>query len=314
MVVLDGHTVNPGDSSWDPLAGLGDLEVFDRTPPGEIVKRARGATILLTNKTALRDDTLAALPDVRFIAVLATGYDVVDVAAARRRDVPVSNVPEYGTASVAQHTFALVLELAHRVGVHANAVAAGEWSASPDFCFWKSAPVELEGATIGIVGFGRIGRRVAEIARVFGMEVIVVSRSRPPAHARVRSVDLPRLFAEADVVSLHCPATEETRGMVGRELLSRMKPSAFLVNTARGALIDEAALAAALDDGRLAGAALDVVSEEPIRRENPLLRARNCILTPHLAWASLVARRRLVTVSADNVRSFLAGRPQNVVN
>ncbi|MGH7821841.1 MAG: D-2-hydroxyacid dehydrogenase [Candidatus Binatia bacterium] len=313
IVVLDGHTVNPGDNPWDALARLGELEVHARTAPGEVVSRARHAAILVTNKTPVTGELLERLPDVRFIAVLATGYDCVDVAAARRRKVPVSNVPEYGTASVAQHTFALFLELAHRTGDHVRAVAAGEWSSSEDFCFWKAPPLELEGLTLGIVGFGRIGRRVARLARAFGMKVIVASRSEPVDDG-VSRVELDDLFTVADVVSLHCPATPETRALADRGRLSRMKPTAFFLNTARGALVDEAALAEALNAGRLAGAALDVVSEEPIRPDNPLLTARNCILTPHLAWASLAARRRLMAVTVENVRSFLAGSPRNVVS
>ncbi|MGH7858706.1 MAG: D-2-hydroxyacid dehydrogenase, partial [Candidatus Binatia bacterium] len=262
IVVLDGHTVNPGDNPWDELGSLGELHVHDRTRPDEIVARSRGAEIILTNKTPLTAETLAALPELRFVAVLATGYDCVDIAAAQRRNVPVSNVPEYGTASVAQHTFALLLELAHRVGEHSKAVAAGEWSASPDFSFWKTPPLELEGLTMGIVGYGRIGRRVAALARSFGMKVIVASRSEPE-DGSVSNAGLADLFTQADVVSLHCPATVETRGIVGSALLGRMKPTAFLLNTARGSLVDEAALAEALNAGRLAGAGLDVVSEEP---------------------------------------------------
>jgi glycerate dehydrogenase len=306
IVVLDGHTLNPGDNPWDPVARLGDLTVYDRTPSSQIVERAGGAEIVLTNKTPLDRPTISALPELRFIAVTATGFNVVDVAAARSRDIAVSNVPEYGTDSVAQHTFALLLELANRVTLHADAVAGGEWSRAADFSFWKAPLVELSGSTMGIVGLGRIGRRVAEIARAFAMRVVT-------ATTRDRA-KLERLFSKSDVVSLHCPLDAENAGFVDRDLLRRMKPTAFLLNTARGGLIDERALRAALDVGELAGAALDVVSSEPIDPTNPLLGARNLILTPHLAWASLAARRRLMAATAQNVEAFLGGAPINVVN
>jgi glycerate dehydrogenase len=262
---------------------------------------------VLTNKTPLDAVTLGALPRLRFIAVLATGYDVVDVAAARAKGVAVSNVPQYGRDSVAQHTFALLLELSNHTALHAAAVSAGEWSRSADFCFWKTPIVELAGLTMGIVGFGSIGRRVAEIARAFGMRVITASTSADRGKVT-------RLFADADVVSLHCSLTADNARFVDRTLLRRMKPSAFLINTARGGLIDEPALRAALDAGDIAGAALDVASREPIDPANPLLGAPNLILTPHIAWASLAARQRLMAITARNVEAFLAGVPINVVN
>jgi len=308
IVVLDGHTLNPGDNPWDPIARSGELTVFDRTPPALVVERARDAVIVLTNKTPLDAQAIGALPCLRFIAVLATGYDVVDVVAARARGVPVSNVPEYGTESVAQHTFALLLELCNRTATHAAAVASSEWSRSPDFSFWKAPLVELSGLTMGIVGSGRIGRRVAEIARAFGMRVATASSRRADR------TELIRLFAEADVVSLHCPLTTENARFVNRDLLRRMKPTAFLLNTARGGLIDEAALRAALEAGELAGAGLDVASREPIDAANPLLGAPNLVLTPHIAWASLAARRRLMEATARNVEAFLAGAPINRVD
>lgn len=312
IVVLDGHTVNPGDNSWDPIARLGDLTVFDRTPDALVVERGHGAEILLTNKTPLSATTLAALPALRFVAVLATGYDVVDVSAARRRGVTVSNVPEYGTDSVAQHVFALLLELSNRSGLHAAAVAAGEWSRSLDFCFWKAPIVELAGMTIGIVGFGRIGHKVAALSRAFGMRVIAGGGSTRPPDVEWR--EIPALFAEADVISLHCPSTAENARFVDRSLFARMKPTAFFINTARGGLVDEVALRDALRAGELAGAAVDVVSKEPIDPKNPLLEAPNCIITPHIAWASLAARRRLVEITAKNIEGFLCGRPVNLVN
>ena len=316
IVVLDGYTLCQGRDLWQGMRALGDLTVHDRTPAGEIVDRAHKADVLLTNKTPLTRDTLAQLPNLRFVAVTATGYNCVDVRAARDRGVPVSNVPEYGTASVAQFTFALLLELCHGVGDHDRAVKAGEWSSSPDWCFWKHPLVELSGLKMGIVGFGRIGQKVGEIAHAFGMEVLAASRSRreePPVRPfSWRSVM--EIFEEADVVSLHCPETADTRGFVRSDLLRRMKKNAWLINTARGSLIDEKDLALALNEGRLAGAALDVASEEPIRPDNPLLRARNCILTPHLAWATEAARRRLLEETVRNLAAFQAGRPRNVVN
>ena len=316
IVVLDGYTLNPGDNPWDGLARLGELVVYDRTPPDQVVARAADAEIVLTNKTVLTANAIGALPRLRFIAVLATGYNIVDVDAAARRGIPVSNVPEYGTAGVAQHTIALLLKLANRVGDHHHAVAAGHWVRAPDFSFWLSAPIELNGMTIGIVGYGRIGRRVAELARALGMRVIASGSARgiDGAAGEVTARSIPELFAEADVISLHCPLTADNAGFVNRNLLARVKPTAWLINTARGGLIDDQALAEALNAGRLAGAALDVLSTEPPRADNPLLSARNCIITPHIAWASLAARRALMDATVRNVAAFLDGRPINVVN
>ncbi|MBI4517905.1 MAG: D-2-hydroxyacid dehydrogenase [Deltaproteobacteria bacterium] len=316
LVVLDGYTLNPGDNPWAALARLGELTVYDRTAPELTVERARPAEIVLTNKTPLSAATLAQLPVLRFIGVLATGFNVVDTEAARARGIAVSNVPEYGTNSVAQHVFALVLELCHGVGRHNAAVHAGEWSRARDFCFWEAPPLELAGLTMGIAGFGRIGRRVGELAHAFGMNVIAAGGSRrdPPNYEPFAWVEMPELFARADVVSLHCPLAADNHEFVNRELLGRMKPSAFLINTARGGLVHESALAEALNAGKLAGAAADVVSVEPIRPDNPLLHARNCLITPHLAWGSLAARRRLMAITVQNVAAFLAGRPINLVN
>ncbi len=316
IVVLDGYTVNPGDNPWADLAQLGDLIVHDRTPPELILPRASGADVLLVNKVPLTANTLAQLPRLRFVSVLATGYNLVDVLAARRRGVPVANVPEYGTDSVAQHVFALLLELAHQVGAHQAAVRAGEWVAAQDFCFWKTPPIELAGLTMGIVGFGRIGRRVGEIAHAFGMSVMAAGRSRgaEPRYRPFAWADIPDVFAAADVVSLHCPLTGTNAGFVNRDLLGRMKSSAFFINTARGQLVEEPALAAALHAGQLAGAGVDVVAVEPMRPDNPLLHAPGCIITPHMAWASLAARRRLMAATVANVKAFLAGRALNVVN
>jgi glycerate dehydrogenase len=315
IVVLDGHTLNPGDLSWDELRSLGECLIHPRTPTAEIVPRMAGAGIAITNKVPFTAETIAALPELRYIGVTATGFNIVDAGAARRRGIPVSNVPAYGTRSVAQHTFALLLELCHRAGHHSRLVSEGAWTRNPDWCFWEYPQVELDGLTLGVVGFGRIGRAVADLGRAFGMQVLAHTRT-PPADAMpgVRFTELDELFASSDAVSLHCPLTPETRQFVNAERLARMKPTAFLLNTSRGPLVDEAALADALAAGRIAGAGLDVLSAEPPPADNPLLRAPNCLITPHVAWATKAARARLMKVTVDNVRTFLAGRPQNVVN
>lgn len=326
IVVLDGYVLNPGDLSWDSLEKLGDVVVHGRTPMEQIVERSLGADILLTNKTPLRAETLAKLPDLKYIGVLATGYDVVDVEAAKREGVLVTNVPAYGNESVAQFVFALLLELCNHVGLHSDSVRQGDWTRSPEFSYWRTPLVELSGKTLGIVGLGRIGRRVAQVAEALGMKVIAAGR--PGSHAAASAsggaadadgsgiprVDLEALLRESDVVSLHCPLTADTRGMIDRDALALMKPTAFLVNTARGKLIHEADLAAALNEGRIAGAALDVLSAEPPGSDNPLLTARNCVITPHIAWASLEARTRLLGIAVDNVARFFAGSPTHVVN
>lgn len=317
IVVLDGHTLNPGDNPWTGVAALGDLTVFERTPAALVVERAAAADVVITNKTVLDRTAIAALERMRFISVLATGFNVVDGDAARERGIPVSNVPEYGSDSVAQHAFALLLELANGVGVHSSAVHAGEWSRSVDFCFWLRTPIELSGRTAGVVGFGRIGRRFAEIAHAFGMRVLATpsrTEPEPPPYEPFAWADVETIFAEADVVSLHCPLTATNERFVDAQLLRRMRPGAFLLNTARGALIDEPALAEALREGRLGGAGLDVVAAEPMPADHPLRGAPNCIITPHIAWASLAARRRMMRTTEDNVRAFLAGTPIHVVN
>jgi glycerate dehydrogenase len=316
IVVLDGYTLAADGNSWDALLPLGEVEVHDRSSPGEVAERAPAATVLITNKVRIPAQVIDASPALRFIAVSATGFDGVDVGAASRRGIPVSNVPEYGTDSVAQLTFALLLELCHHVGRHADAVGKGEWARAPDFCFWKSPLIELAGKTMGVVGFGRIGRRVGELAHAFGMNVLAHNRSRAalPAHAPFAWVSVDELFSQADVLSLHCPLTPETAGLVNRERLRHVRPSTVLINTARGGLVVEQDLAEALHIGRLAGAAVDVVAQEPIRPDNPLLSAPNCLITPHIAWATREARRRLLEATVANVANFLAGRPTNVVN
>jgi glycerate dehydrogenase len=314
LVILDGYTVNPGDNPWTPLAELGELVSHDRTAPSEVVARAQDADVVLTNKTPLAAAALEQLPKLRGIAVLATGVNIVDVAHATALGIPVCNVPSYSTASVVQHTIALLLELCHKVGLHDASVHAGDWQRSPDFSYWKSPLLELAGKTLGIVGYGAIGRRVADAARALGMNVCAAQLSSSPAADGVPRLALNQLFRSADVISLHCPLTAQTERLVSAERLSLMKPSALLINTARGGLIDEAALRFALDSGVLAGAALDVLSSEPPAPEHPLLGAKHCVLTPHLAWTSLPARQRLLATTVDNVRSILAGSPMHVVN
>ena len=315
IAVLDAYTMGQ-DISWELLAEQGELTLYDRTPPELVLERARGAQVLLTNKTVLDAATIAALPELKCIGVLATGYNVVDIKAAAARGIPVCNVPGYSPPAVAQHVLAVTLELFGKACRHARAVAEGRWGAQPDFCFWDAPVVELSGKTFGLVGFGAIGQRVAELANAFGMQVLAyVPRPKPlPPYGPFDFGTLEQVFTHADVVSLHCPLTPENENMVDAKLLSLMKPTAFLVNTARGPLVDEAALAAALTAGKLGGAALDVVRQEPISPDNPLLSAPNCLITPHVAWASVEARRRLLGIAAANLRAFLAGSPQNVVN
>jgi glycerate dehydrogenase len=311
IVILDGLTTNPGDLSWEPLERLGSLTVFDRTPPGAVAARAAGADVVLTNKAILGREQIAALRGLKYVGVLATGHNIVDGAAARERGIPVTNVPDYSTPNVIQATWALILELTNRVGHHDRTVHEGRWAACPDFCYWDGDLVELAGRTLGIVGYGRIGRGVADVGRAMGMRVM---HHRQRSAGDPGSVDLDTLFRESDVVSLHCPLSPETRHLVDARRLALMKPAAFLVNTARGPLVDEAALADALNAGRIAGAAVDVLSVEPPPPTNPLLTARNCVITPHVAWATRDARRRLIDVAAANVAAFAAGSPRNVVN
>ncbi|HJV65710.1 MAG TPA: D-2-hydroxyacid dehydrogenase [Geomonas sp.] len=316
IVVLDGFTLNPGDNPWDAVARHGELAVHDRTPDELVVERCSGAGIVLTNKTRLSARTLAALPELRLICVLATGYNVVDVQKAAELGIPVCNVPEYGSDSVAQHAIALLLELTNLVGCYDKAVKSGQWSSSRDFTLVADPLTELAGKTMGIVGLGHIGRRVAQIGHALGMDIAAYNpRLRiAPDGVPVTWLALDELFQKADVVSLHCPLTSDNQGLVDSKRLALMKPHSFLINTSRGGLVNEHDLAAALNSGALAGAAVDVAAQEPIPPGSPLLSARNCIITPHIAWATLAARRRLMATTADNVASFLAGAPQNVVN
>jgi glycerate dehydrogenase len=322
IVVLDAHTLSPlqlGEHSpfhpnWDAIAALGPLQLYPRSKPGEVVARAQNAQILLTNKAVVSADHINALPQLEYIGVMATGYNVVDLDAARARGIPVTNIPGYGTTSVAQHVFALLLELAARVGATDAAVKNGEWVRCPDFCFTVSPFVELVGKTIGIIGYGSIGQAVARIASAFGMRVLANARSPKPSDVPVEWVSKEELFRQSDVITLHCPLTEETRHLVNRDTLAKMKSSAFLINTGRGPLIDEDALAEALRNGVIAGFGGDVLSAEPPSSANPLLSAPRTIITPHIAWASVEARTRLMGSLAKNILDFLAGTPANVVN
>ena len=315
IVVLDGFTLNPGDLSWDGLEQLGSCAIHDRTSENRIIERAHEAEIVLTNKTVLNRETILALPKLKYIGVLATGYNVVDVAAAKERGIPVTNIPDYGTHSVAQFTLALLLELAHHVGHHAQTVREGRWNRSADFCYWDYPLIELHGLTFGIIGFGKIGRAVAKLADAFGMKVLVHNRSRPKdLPPQFELVGLETLLSWSDVVSLHCPLTAENKKFMNADRLARMKQSAFLLNTSRGPLLDEQAVTDALNSGRIAGAGLDVLSVEPPKTENPLLAAKNCFVTPHIAWATRAARARLMDIALENIRAFLVGTPRNVVN
>ena len=316
IVILDGRPLAEDRAAWTGLDQLGEVEFHLYTAPEDVAARACGAAVLITNKAPIPAQLIDDLPDLRFITMTATGFDCVDIAAARRRGIPVSNVPVYGTQSVAQFVFAVLLELCQHVAKHEEAVRAGEWTSQPDFSLRKTPLIELAGKTMGIVGFGRIGRRVGELAQAFGMSVLAYDVFAPtsPTDGPVKWCELDDLFARSDVISLHCPLTPQTAGLVNRERLKLVKPGAFLINTARGALVVEPDLALALKAGRLAGAAVDVVSQEPIRPENPLLGARNCLITPHIAWATTEARMRLMDATVANVAAFLAGSPVNVVN
>lgn len=316
LIVLDGYTLNPGDLSWQRLEQCGNLTVYGRTALPDIVERARGGDAVFTNKVPLDGATLMQLPQLKYIGVLATGYNIVDVETAKRQGITVTNVPGYGTPSVVQLTFALLLELCQRVQRHSDRVSEGKWSRSPDFCFWDYPLVELSGKTLGIIGFGDIGQRVADVASAFGMKVLGYSRTRTDqSHRRYfRWAALDELLEQSDVVSIHCPLTPETKGLINRDTLSRMKESAFLLNTSRGPIIVEEDLAEALAQKRLAGAGLDVLSTEPPPVGHPLFGLENCLITPHIAWATHGARGRLMDQVVVNLEAFLQGKPVNVVN
>ena len=316
IVILDGYTENPGDLSWDGFRRFGEVTVYDRTPAEQTVERIGDADIVYTNKTSITKEVLEQCPGIRYIGTLATGYNVVDVETAAKRGIPVCNVPGYGTAAVAQFTIGLLLELCHRIGAHSDSVKAGQWSACPDFCYWNFPQMELAGKTMGIVGFGSIGREVGRLAQAFGMEVLAYSRTRRPEleTEHCRFVTLEELFERSDVISLHCPLFPETEGMINRSAIEKMKDGVLLLNTARGQLIVEEDLRAALDRGKVGGAALDVVAKEPISPDNPLLGAENIILTPHIAWAPKESRQRLMDIAVGNLKAFVDGKAVNVVN
>ena len=318
IVVLDGYTENPGDLSWAELEALGELAVYDRTSYTEsplIAERIGDAEIVVMNKTPISRATMDACPNIRLIAVLATGYNVVDYKYAQEKGIPVVNVPTYGTASVSQYSIALLLEICHHIGHHSASVHAGKWASNPDWCYWDYSLIELEGKTIGIIGFGRIGQAEGRIARAMGMHVLAYDVYPNDAGRAIGAyVDLDTLLAQADVVSLHCNLTPENTGLINKENIAKMKDGAILINNARGQLIVEQDVADALNSGKLAAAGLDVVYTEPIRPDNPLLTAKNCIITPHISWAPKESRQRIMDVTAENIRAFLAGTPQNVVN
>lgn len=314
IIVLDGYGLNPGDLNWDGFEALGELTVYDRTLPSELMQRAAGAEVLITNKTLITAENMADLPELKYIGVLATGYNVVDIDAAKACGIVVTNIPAYSTASVAQMVFAHILNITQRVGYYADENKQGRWTKNADFCYWDTQLVELQGKKMGIVGFGNIGQATARIAQAFGMEVCVYS-SKPQfvLPSGIKKMDLDELFAECDVISLHCPLTPDTKEMVNAERLSKMKSNAILINTGRGPLINEQDLANALNEGRIAAAGLDVLSVEPSVEGNPLLTARNCFITPHIAWATLEARTRLMEIAVQNLKSYLNGQIINNV-
>jgi glycerate dehydrogenase len=316
IVILDGYTLNPGDLSWEGFKKQGDLIVHDRTAPADVVSRCEGAEIVFTNKTPVNAEAIKSLPALKFIGVLATGYNIVDIEAAKKQGVLVTNVPGYGTSSVVQMTFALLLELCLHVQRHSDSVMEGKWSRSADFCFWDFPLVELAGKTMGIIGMGHIGGKVADVATAFGMKLIGNSRTRTDQSSRNNFswAEIPELLERSDVVSIHCPLFPETRGLINKENLSRMKKTAFLLNTSRGPIIVDEDLASALNNDVIAGAGIDVLSTEPPPAGNPLFSAKNCIITPHISWATKEARARLMDIAAGNLSSFKAGLPVNVVN
>ena len=316
IVVLDGYTLNPGDLSWEGFESLGEVQVYNRTPAEKTVERIGDAPVILTNKTAITKEILDQCPAIRYIGVLATGYNVVDVKAAAQKGIVVTNIPSYGTDAVAQYAFALLLELCHHVGLHDESVKAGEWENCQDFCYWKTPLMELAGKTLGLIGFGRIGQKTGAIARAMGMKVLAYDRFQRPEleNENCRYVSLEQLLAASDVISLHCPLLPETKGVINRDTISRMKDGVLIINTSRGDLVVEKDLAEALISGKVAGAAADVVSTEPIKGDNPLLKAPNLIITPHMAWGAKESRGRLMNQAVENLKAFLSGNPVNTVS
>lgn len=317
IVVMDGQGLNPGDLSWEPLKELGDVTIYDRTPEDKILERGADADIIITNKTPIFEESLRNLPKLKYVGVLATGYNNVDIELAKELGIVVTNIPSYSTDSVAQMVFAFILEFCHRVADHTDAVMRGDWSNSIDFTFWNYPLMELKGKTLGIIGFGTIGQRVADIATVFGMEVLAHSRTLTDQSARENfkwAKDMDEVFENSDFLSLHCPLTEETEGLVNMDNLKKMKDTAILINTSRGPVLVEDDLAKALNEDIIAGAGLDVLSLEPPQADNPLFKAKNCFITPHIAWATMEARQRLMNIATSNVKAFISGEPINVVN
>lgn len=316
IVVLDGYTLNPGDISWEGMEAFGEVTVYDRTKAEDVVERIGDAEVVYTNKTPITKETMDACPGMKFIGVLATGYNIVDVAAAKEKGIPVSNIPTYGTAAVSQFAIALLLELCHHIGEHSDAVKAGEWTSNPDWCFWKYPLVELAGKNMGIIGFGRIGQDTGKIAQALGMKVLAYDAFKRPEleSDTCKYVDMDTLLAQSDVISLHCPLFPDTEGIINKDTIAKMKDGVMIINDSRGPLIVEQDLRDALDSGKVAGAALDVVSTEPIQMDNPLLGAKNVILTPHIAWAPKESRQRLMDIAVDNLKCYVDGKPQNVVN
>ena len=314
IVVLDGYTLNPGDLSWEGIEKQGDLTVYDRTPPEKTVERAKGATAVFINKVEINSEVIRQLPDLRFIGVLATGINVVDTGAAREAGIVITNIPAYSTVSVAQTVFAHILHYTQNVAGHAQSVANGDWAGSIDFCYRITPQIELNGKTLGIIGFGQSGREVAKIGLAFGMNIIFNNRSKKETEMQARQVDLDTLLQESDFISINCPLTNENQGFINKTAIEKMKPTAFLVNTGRGPLINEEDLADALNNGRIAGAGLDVLAEEPPQPNNPLTAAKNCWVTPHIGWATVESRQRLMKIATENLQSFVNGNPQNVVN
>lgn len=316
IVILDGYTENPGDLSWDGFEALGETVVYDRTPADKIVERIGDADVVYTNKTPISKETISACPNLKFIGVLATGYNVIDVAAAKEAGIPVSNIPTYGTDAVSQFAIALLLELCHHIGEHSDCVKKGDWTNNADWCFWNHPLVELSGKTMGIIGFGRIGQGTGRIAQALGMKVLAYDEYRNKAleSDTCRYASMDELLAESDVISLHCPLFPSTEGIINKKNIARMKDGVMIINDSRGPLIVEEDLRDALNSGKVAGAAVDVVSTEPIKMDNPLMGAKNCIITPHIAWAPKESRQRLMDIAVDNLRAYADGAPQNVVN
>ena len=316
IVVLDGYTLNPGDISWEGMEAFGDLTVYDRTKAEDVAERIGDAEVVYTNKTPITKETLDACPNVKFIGVLATGYNIVDTAAAKEKGIPVSNIPTYGTAAVSQFAIGLLLELCYHIGELSDAVKAGEWTSNPDWCFWKYPLVELDGKTMGIIGFGRIGQDTGKIAQALGMKVLAYD-SFPKKELESETchyADLDTVLGESDVIALHCPLFPDTEGIINKDTIAKMKDGVMIINNSRGPLIVEQDLRDALDSGKVAGAAVDVVSTEPIQMDNPLIGAKNVIITPHISWAPKESRQRLMDIAVDNLKCYVDGKPQNVVN